>query len=131
MQYRIAIILGAILASGSLLMPADDEPELEIRASPRIAIMSNRAIEVSLMVVITDADEDHWCPEYTIEWGDGERSTYEFDCVPFEEATARERERATEPFYHWYRRPGTMHIRVRLRKADRTINTSSTIVELT
>ena len=59
------------------------KPRLDLRASPRMALMPVDVLVVAELVG-GDAIEDFYCPAIEWDWGDGARSAHESDCPPFQ-----------------------------------------------
>jgi hypothetical protein len=108
-----------------------DKPTFEIVASPRQQIMfPTRPSTVRLRITIKNADEDYWCPDIRVEWGDGDASGSGGDCDPFEDAPPDALKSTTFRYSHNYYAYGFMEIRVRLIKGDETISVRTTDISL-
>jgi hypothetical protein len=101
-------------------------PRLDLRASPRMALMP---IDVLLVAELVGGDdvEDFYCPAVEWEWGDGGRSTHESDCPPFAPGMAMARRLSAS---HGYRQPGEYSVRITLRRAGRPLAVASTVVTI-
>jgi hypothetical protein len=97
------------------------KPRLGLRASPRVATSP-----VSVLVVAElrggEEHEDFYCPGLEWDWGDGTRSSHESDCPPYEAGTILERRFSARHAYH---APGEYHVRLTLRRSDRTVAAAS------
>jgi hypothetical protein len=112
---------GASIAGES---PKPKKPQLDLRASPRVAFSP---VEVLITGQLKGGDdlEEYYCPGLEWEWGDGTRSSHESDCAPFEAGTTLER------FFrarHAYGSPGAYNVRLTLKRADRTVAVGSVAV---
>ena len=102
------------------------KPRLDLRASPRIALMP---IDVLVVAELVGGDEieDFYCPAVEWDWGDGGRSAHEADCPPFEPGMAMARYHSA---HHAYRQPGEYSVRVTLRRVGRSRAGASTVVTI-
>ena len=102
--------------------PDADKPTIEIVASPRQQIMfPTRPGTVRLRITIKNADEELWCPDIRVEWGDGDVSGGGGDCDPFEEAPPDELRQKTFRYSHNYYASGPMEIRVQFIKGRKVL----------
>jgi hypothetical protein len=123
----LRLVLAGVLASGAVLLAADDKdadepkkakkPALEIRITPRFAFSPANILFTVELQGGDDSEEFH-CPEIEWEWDDGGKSSGESDCDPYEPGAKIER-RFTAT--HLYKTSGVYVARVTLRKAGRTI----------
>lgn len=77
----------------------DPKPHVKLVAVPRMSLLPypDRR-EVHLLVVAYHQDENLWCPDIVVDWGDeSARSAHSETCVALENAPPEERERTT-----WY-----------------------------
>ena len=115
--YATSIPIGAQQKDDS---DTDDEPALELTASPRNQIWrmaggGPQANQVRLMVIIKNADKAYWCPALAIFWGDEEHTERSSTCDPYEvilEESPEELRYSSDTYYHRYRSPGTFTITV-------------------
>jgi hypothetical protein len=131
MRFSSAVVLPLIvwaLAAPAMAGEARrvKRPRLDLRASPRMALMP---IDVLLVAELVGGDdvEDFYCPAVEWEWGDGGRSTHESDCPPFEPGMAMDRRHSAS---HGYRQPGEYSVRITLRRAGRPLAVASTVVTI-
>ena len=102
------------------------KPRLDLRASPRMALMPVDVLVVAELVG-GDAIEDFYCPAIEWDWGDGARSAHESDCPPFQPGMEMARRHSAS---HAYRRPGEYSVRVTLRRVGRALAAASTLVTI-
>jgi hypothetical protein len=102
------------------------KPRLDLRASPRMALMPVDVLVVAELVG-GDEIEDFYCPAIEWEWGDGGRSAHEADCPPFVPGMAMDRRHSAR---HAYRQPGEYSVRVTLRRVGRALAVASTVVTI-
>ena len=113
----VPLLVLALAGPGQTGEPTSRKPRLDLRASPRIAFSPVTVLVVAELVG-GEGLEDFYCPGLEWEWGDGARSAYESDCPPFQPgAELARRFTAT----HAYSRPGDYQVKVRLRRADRSL----------
>jgi hypothetical protein len=98
--------------------PKPKKPKVTVRALPEIAFAP---AEVLVIVELKGGDEieELYCPELEVDWDDGGKSIKESDCAPFEAGVTKLARRMTAS--HLYRRGGVYELRVRLRRADKTV----------
>lgn len=100
------------------------KPQLDLRATPRVAFSPVEILVTGQLKGGADVEE-FYCPGLEWDWGDGTRSSYESDCAPYEAGAVLER------FFrarHAYSTPGAYQVRLTLRRADRTVASSSIAV---
>ena len=122
------LLLAAALAAPATAGEARGakKPHLDLRASPRLALMPVDVLVVAELVG-GDEIEDFYCPAIEWEWGDGGRSAHEADCPPFQPGMAMARRHSAS---HAYRRPGEYNVRVTLRRVGRPLAVATTLVDV-
>lgn len=93
------------------------KPHLAVRATPPVAFSPVQVLVVGRLEGGVDQDE-FYCPAVEWEWGDGERSTRESDCVPFDADTKMARLFTAT---HSYRESGDYSVRLTLRRGGRSV----------
>lgn len=74
------------------------KPKVDLTVSPRLSsYFPGTFMPVTVRLIITDADEQHWCPGVRWTWPDGTESFREGDCVPYEKAPCDELARKSWP----------------------------------
>lgn len=120
-------MMSAPLAWLSLLLVASapehppPKPKVELSVTPKITqadIWNGRLITATL--TIRNADESLWCPEVDWEWN-GQHSSQESDCDPFESTEAGDREVWTQVRQRRFFGSGVIRIVVRLLKGKKVI----------
>ncbi len=111
----------AILSCAGLALAGDGSkakrPQLELRASPRVAFVPVEILLTGQLKGGAD-QEEFYCPALEWQWGDGTRSVHESDCAPFQSGTELERFFSAR---HAYVRPGVYQVRLTLRRASRAV----------
>jgi hypothetical protein len=102
------------------------KPKLELRLAPSMAIAP---VEVTVFIDLRGGDdlEEFYCPEIDVDWGDGSRSVQESDCAPFGPGAVVTRHFSVS---HPYRQGGLYRVRVRLRRAGKTIASEEQAVSI-
>lgn len=122
MRKAYLLAVGFVLLLATFVAAVEKkEPKVKLYASPKISMASfgNRSL-ILLRLVITDADEELWCPEVKWEIRPGDSSSQESDCEPFSEADPRDIKRRS--WIHRVNLPaGEWNICVRLKKSGDTI----------
>jgi hypothetical protein len=101
-------------------------PHLDLRASPRMALIPVSIFAVAELVGGDDV-EDFYCPAVEWDWGDGARSAHEADCPPFAPGMAMARRHTAS---HAYRQRGEYSVRVTLRRVGRPLAVATTLVSV-
>lgn len=122
----VPMLLLALAAPGQTGESKIKKPRLDLRASPRIAMSPVNVLLVAELVG-GDESEDFYCPALEWEWGDGARSAYESDCPPFEPGGEFTRRFSAT---HAYRSPGEYQVKIKLRRADRSVAAATTSISV-
>jgi hypothetical protein len=101
-----------------------DEPRLDLRATPRIALPPATVLAVAELIGGEEL-EAYYCPELVWDWGDGSRSARESDCDPFGPESTLERRFLAR---HVYVRPGDYDVRLELVRAERVVAAARVVV---
>jgi hypothetical protein len=122
----VPLVMLALASSGQGGEPKGKRPRLDLRASPRVAMPP---VNVRLVAELAGGDEseEFYCPGLEWEWGDGARSAQESDCPPFAPGAEFARRFSAT---HAYLQPGDYQIRVRLRRADRSLASATTTISV-
>lgn len=121
LSVALAVGAGPALAAS----PKPKKPRLDLRATPRMSF-SPAHILVTAELMGGDDVEAYHCPEVEWEWDDGGKSVTEADCTPFEPGVTKIERRFTNE--HDYRNAGIYSVKVTLRKAGRSIASTTTRV---
>ena len=122
----LAVVLALGLLGGVGPAEAGDagnakKPRLDLRASPRMAFSPVSVLVVAELKGGGD-HEDYYCPGLEWDWGDGNLSSQESDCEPFQDGSTVERRFTAR---HAYRAAGNYSVRLTLRRASRTVAVAS------
>jgi hypothetical protein len=111
------LLLGVNVAPLEAASTKPKKPKLEIRLAPA---MASAPVEVTVFIDLRGGDdlEEFYCPEIDVDWDDGSKSVQESDCAPFEPGSVVTRHFSIS---HPYRQGGLYKVRVRLRRAGKTI----------
>ncbi len=124
----VAVLAALAVSAPSLAddKPKEKKPKLTVRASPRHGFAP---LDVLFTAELKGGDdiERYYCPEFEWEWSDGGKSVREGDCDPFEPGMKIERRFTAR---HTFRLQGNYKVKVRLRKAGRTLALTSVRVRV-
>lgn len=111
--------------------PEGRKLKIELEVRPRMVMLPIQGtVFATVQVRITNPTEELWCPEVTVDWGEGATpSSWEGDCPPYDEVPHPEGEVVRYPdpypFFHRYGYSGEIPITVRLLKSGKTIRALS------
>ena len=138
MQIHTGVAYGALLAFSALLTVPNalqaraqssiKRPSLSLKVTPSVAFAPARVVVVAEVKGGADDNEEFYCPTVEWEWGDFTASTAEADCEPYEAGKSQIRRRYTVE--HHYKSPGSFRIRLALKKGDKVIGSSNTLVQV-
>jgi hypothetical protein len=137
MQLTTGVAHVAILAFSALLVipnalqareQGNKKPSLSLKATPAVTFAPARVVVVAEVKGGADNNEEFYCPTVEWEWGDFTTSTAEADCEPYDAAKSQIRRRYTVE--HQYKNPGSFRIRLLLKKGDKVIGSSNTLVQV-
>jgi hypothetical protein len=111
------LVLGMNVAPIEAASTKPKKPKLEIRLAPS---MASAPVEVTVFIDLRGGEdlEEFYCPEIAVDWDDGSKSVQESDCAPFEPGSVVTRHFSVS---HPYRQGGLYRVRVRLRRAGKTV----------
>lgn len=72
-----------------LLLAGAAKPETEVTIRPKFGFSP---LQATVTARIKNADAEFYCPEVTVEWSDGTKSTHQEDCEPFEKLDLGDRD---------------------------------------
>lgn len=101
---------------------------LSLKVTPSVAFAPARVVVMAEVKGGADDNEEFYCPTVEWEWGDFTASTAEADCEPHEAGKSQIRRRYTVE--HHYKNPGSFRIRLALKKGDKVIGSSNTLVQV-
>jgi hypothetical protein len=114
----LLLTLPAVASAGGKDKEKQKKPALTLRATPRFGF-SPLGVFFTAELSGGDDVEQYYCPEIEWEWGDGDKSSKESDCAPFEAGKTKIQRRFTER--HEYQWSGSYPVVVRLKRSDHTI----------
>jgi len=131
-----AIATTLLLATVSLAPAQDGErdrpepkrPQLSLKATPTTGMVPVRVSATAEFKGGDDDFQEYYCPSVEWNWGDGTVSESSTDCDPYEAGRSQIRRRYLAS--HSYRRAGAFRISFRLKKRDKVITSSTTVVRL-
>jgi hypothetical protein len=129
----LALVLVVGIAStattvGSTIGQETEEPELRLRASPRVGFAP---VEILFIGELRGGSDDHeplYCATVEWEWDDGTRSERTPDCDPFEPGTTEIRRRFSQR--HVFQNGGNYEVRLSLKRRDDVVSSVRTTVEI-
>ena len=138
MQLHTGVAQVAILAFSALLVipnalqareqGGNKKPSLSLKVTPAVTFAPARVVVVAEVKGGADDNEEFYCPTVEWEWGDFTASTAEADCEPYEASKSQIRRRYTVE--HQFKNPGSFRIRLSLKKGDKVIGSSNTLVQV-
>ena len=138
MQLHTGVAQVAILAFSALLVipnalqareqGGNKKPSLSLKVAPAVTFAPARVVVVAEVKGGADNNEEFYCPTVEWEWGDFTTSTAEADCEPYDAAKSQIRRRYTVE--HQFKNSGSFRIRLSLKKGDKVIGSSNTLVQV-
>jgi hypothetical protein len=119
-----------IASHGSLLgqEEEDDEPELRLRASPRVAFAPAEVLVLAELRGGPDDYEPLYCASVEWIWDDGTQSESTPDCNPYEPGVSEIRRRFS--MRHRFSRGGKYEVRLNLKRRDEVVASERTTIEV-
>ena len=127
----LAAIALVVAGHGTLSGQQDaegDEPELRLRATPRVAFAPTEILILGELRGGRDDYEQLYCASVEWDWDDGTRSESIPDCDPYESGVSEIRRRYS--MRHAFRRGGVYKVRLNLKKRDVVVSSARTTVEI-
>ena len=106
----------------------DGEPELRLRATPRVAFAPAQILVVAELRGGSDHHEPLYCASVEWDWDDGTRSESIPDCDPYEPGVSEIRRRFS--MRHAFQRGGMYEVRFSLKQRDDVISSARTTVQV-
>ena len=130
---RLSFIVAVVFACaiGGLTTVAqdrDDDPDLRLRATPRVAFGGAEILFVGQLRGGPDDNEELYCPTIEWDWGDDTISENTPDCEPFEPGVTEIRRRFS--VRHTFRYPGRFEVRLHLKRQDDVLISARTAIEV-
>ncbi len=129
LTFTVAVAL--VCASGSLAIVAqdrDDDPDLRLRATPRVAFAGAEILFIGEIRGGPDDNEELYCPTIEWDWGDDTISENTPDCDPFEPGVSEIRRRFS--VRHNFDYPGRFEVRLHLKRQDDVLISARTAIEV-
>jgi hypothetical protein len=118
----VTVLVSLALIPGAGTGQKPKKPELELRATPRMAFSP---VNILLTGELKGGDdvEEMYCPELEWDWDDGGKSVREPDCPPFEAGVTKIERRFSEE--HNYRRAGVYTVKLTLKHSGHSLVTQT------
>ena len=114
--------------SAATLMGQDDDAELRLRATPRVAFAPADVLFVGQIRGGPDDNEELYCLEIEWDWGDDTTSEQTLDCDPYEAGVTEIRRRFS--VRHTYNYGGRYEVRLHLKQGDDVVISGRTRLEV-
>jgi hypothetical protein len=122
------LVLILTLTSAATLMGQDDDAELRLRATPRVAFAPADVLFVGQIRGGPDDNEELYCLEIEWDWGDDTTSEQTLDCDPYEAGVTEIRRRFS--VRHTYNYGGRYEVRLHLKQGDDVVISGRTRLEV-
>ena len=122
------LILMLTLTSVATLDGQDDDAELRLRATPRVAFAPADVLFVGQIRGGPDDNEELYCLEIEWDWGDDTTSEQTLDCDPYEPGVSEIRRRFS--VRHTYNYGGRYEVRLHLKQGDDVVISGRTRIEV-
>ena len=106
----------------------DEDAELRLRATPRVAFAPADVLFVGQIRGGPDDTEELYCPEIEWDWGDDTTSEQTLDCDPYELGVTEIRRRFS--VRHTYNYGGRYEVRLHLKQGNDVIISGRTRIEV-
>jgi hypothetical protein len=121
----LPLIVAVALSSGAL---DDKKPKISVKANPSMGMSPVRVVVTAEINGGPNDSEELYCPAVEWEWGDDTRSSDRADCDPYVAGKSEIKRRYAAD--HVYRSAGEYQVQFRLKKKDKTVGASSTLVRV-
>lgn len=129
-------IVSLLLAAGQAADPhassqrrgPDDDPQLRLRATPRVAFAGQSFLFVGTLRGGPDDNEELYCATLEWDWGDDTYSESTPDCDPFEPGRSEIRRRFS--VRHTFDYAGRYEVRLNLKRQDDILISARTRIEV-
>ncbi len=122
------LILMLTFTSVAALFGQDDDAELRLRATPRVAFAPADVLFVGQIRGGRDDNEELYCLEIEWDWGDDTTSEQTLDCDPYELGVTEIRRRFS--VRHTYNYGGRYEVRLHLKQGNDVIISGRTRIEV-
>ncbi len=123
-----ALILIFTLTSAVTLLGQDEDAELRLRATPRVAFAPADVLFVGQIRGGPDDNEELYCLEIEWDWGDDTTSEQTLDCDPYEPGVSEIRRRFS--VRHTYNYGGRYEVRLHLKQGNDVVISGRTRLEV-
>jgi hypothetical protein len=103
-------------------------PKMTLRAQPTVGIAPVRVVLTGELQGGADDFEEYYCPTVEWAWGDDTSSESTLDCEPYEAGKSQIKRRFTVE--HVFRREGTFKVYFHLKRKDKIVGSTSTIIQV-
>ena len=127
----LLLVVGTALTAtilGSTNGQETEEPELRLRASPRVGFAPVEILFIAELRGGSDDFEPLYCASVEWEWDDDTRSERIPDCDPYEPGTSEIRRRFSQR--HTFQNGGSYEVRLSLKRRDEVVLSVRTTVEI-
>ena len=137
LEFSLFILFSAVIASGSagharpqilISMFLQDDAELRLRATPRVAFAPASILFIGEIRGGADDNEDLYCASIEWDWDDDTTSATIPDCEPYEPGISKIRRRFS--VRHNFDYGGRYQVRLHLKQDDDIIMSARTRVEV-
>tara|TARA_B100000029_G_scaffold511531_1_gene605810 strand:+ start:1203 stop:1646 length:444 start_codon:yes stop_codon:yes gene_type:complete len=128
MMFSATLILVLTLSSVATLFGQDDDAELRLRATPRVAFAPADILFVGQIRGGPDDNEELYCLEIEWDWGDDTTSEQTLDCDPYEPGVSEIRRRYS--VRHTYNYGGRYNVRLHLKQGNDVVMSGQTRIEV-
>ena len=135
MRNHITVTLGILILALTIASVAplvgqdnDDDAELRLRATPRVAFAPADVLFVGQIRGGPDDSEELYCLEVEWDWGDDTTSEQTLDCDPYELGVTEIRRRFS--VRHTYNYGGRYEVRLHLKQGNDVIISGRTRIEV-
>ena len=122
------LILMLTLTSVATLFGQDDDAELRLRATPRVAFAPADVLFVGQIRGGPDDNEELYCLEIEWDWGDDTTSEQTLDCDPYEPGVSEIRRRFS--VRHTYDYGGRYEVRLHLKQGDDVVISGLSLIHI-
>ena len=126
--FSTTLVFMLTLASVATLFGQDEDAELRLRATPRVAFAPADFLFVGQIRGGSDYNEELYCLEIEWDWGDDTTSEQTLDCDPYEPGVTEIRRRFS--VRHTYDYGGRYDVRLHLKQGDDVVISGRTRIDV-
>jgi len=123
-----AFVLTLAFVSSAPVTGQDEDAELRLRATPRVAFAPADILFVGQIRGGPDDNEELYCAEIEWDWGDDTTSEQTLDCDPYEAGVSEIRRRFS--VRHSYDYGGRYEVRLHLKQGDDVVISGRTRIQV-